>query len=61
MDAEYYLQFVEAIDECNKEVQDGFEMQFIEDMLTKRPQRLSEKQKNVIRSMARTYLGENVS
>jgi hypothetical protein len=57
--SDYYLQYLEAIDEGDQEVT-AWEAQFIEDMLTQRPQQISEKQQGVIRRMAARYLGETI-
>ena len=59
LDSNYYLQYVEAIDESEREVSD-WESQFIENILESKPKNLSEKQKDVIRRMADKYLGENI-
>lgn len=56
---EYYLQYVEALDEALADVS-TWEASFIDDMLKQRPQRFSEKQQEVIRRMAAKYLGENI-
>ena len=59
MDAEYYYQFLETIDERAAEVSDT-EARFIEDMLKNRPQQISHKQVKWIQDMAMKYLGERV-
>ena len=59
MDSDYYLQYVEAVDECGKDVSD-WEATFIESMLKNRPARLSLKQVEIIRVLADKYLGEQV-
>ena len=59
MSSDYYLQFIEAIDGNAANVSD-WEADFCESMLKNRPQMLSEKQKDIIRHLAKHYLGEEV-
>jgi hypothetical protein len=55
-----YLHYLEEIDAGNHEVT-KWEADFIESMLSKRPQQLSERQKVVIRRMVERYLMETIS
>lgn len=57
--ADYYLQYLEALDEAPVDVS-TWEASFIDDMLKQRPSHLSEKQQDVIRRMAAKYLGEAI-
>jgi len=55
MSADYYLQFLEEIDDGDYEVSD-WEAEFLESMLKRRPQSLSPKQQEIIIRMAKQYL-----
>jgi hypothetical protein len=55
-----YLHYLEEIDAGNHEVT-KWEADFIESMLSKRPQQLSERQKAVIRHMIERYIKETIS
>lgn len=57
--SDYYLQFLEEIDAGPHEVTD-WEARFIDDMLKHRPQQMSPKQQDMIRRMAKQYLGAEV-
>lgn len=57
--AEYYLQYIETLDTAPVDVS-SWEASFIDEMLKRRPQHLSEKQQDVIRRMAAKYLGEQI-
>ena len=59
-DSAYYLEFIDAIDDGAFEVS-AWEADFIESMLRNRPQRLSERQQETIRRLAKKYLGEDVT
>ena len=59
-DSEHYLDVLEDIDSGDYDVTE-WEAEFIESLLKNRPYRLSERQEEVIRRMARTYLGEELS
>lgn len=57
--SDYYLQYLEEIDAGAHSVS-SWEADFLDDMLSKRPQYLSEKQEAVIRRMAKQYLHEEI-
>jgi hypothetical protein len=57
--ADYYLQYVEALDAAPFEVT-SWEASFLEDLLIHRPHQLSEKQQAVLRRMAAQYFGEAI-
>lgn len=58
--SDYYLQFLEEIDESDAEVSD-WEARFLDDMLKHRPQNMSIKQQDIVRRMAKQYLGAEVA
>lgn len=58
--SDYYLQFLEEIDALSCEVS-NYEARFIGDLLKHRPQMLSPKQQEIIRRMAKQYLGVEVA
>ena len=61
-DSEYYLEFIDAIDDGAGAFEvSAWEADFIESMLKNRPRRLSERQQETIRRMAKKYLGEDVT
>lgn len=58
--SDYFLQFLEEIDASAHTVTD-YEARFLEDMLKNRPQQMSFKQQEIIRRMAKQYLGAEVT
>jgi hypothetical protein len=58
--SDYYLQYLEEIDELGVEVS-RWEADFLESMLKQRPQRLSQKQQEIVRCMAKRYLHEDIN
>jgi hypothetical protein len=59
MEDAYYLDVVEDIDAGGHEVSE-WEADFIESMLKHRPRQMSERQQDIVRRMARKYLGEDL-
>lgn len=61
VDIEYYMQFVEALDQGGEFEVNDFEAGFLESLLTQRPRRLSPKRYEVLKGMVRRYLHEEMA
>lgn len=58
-DTDYYMQFVEALDNGPFEVS-NWEADFLSSLLERRPKTITEKQLDIIKRMSTKYLGENI-